>query len=79
MGREKQPVNDDAEATDYTFHFQISSDGGRRACTVQVFAQDFQEAAVLVRKNWQTIESMARNRLANKFDNDARVRLEIPD
>jgi hypothetical protein len=78
MRREKQPVCDDPKTTGYTFHFQISSGIGRRACTVEVFAQDFHDAAVLFRTNWPTIELMARNRVASKFSDDGRVRFAMP-
>jgi hypothetical protein len=38
MRCERQPDNEDAETTGYTFHFQIANDGGRQSFSVKVQA-----------------------------------------
>jgi hypothetical protein len=43
MRCERQPNNEDAETTGYTFHFQIANDGGRQAFSVKVQAPNVQD------------------------------------
>ena len=75
MRRDHQPIHEDTETTDFTFHFQISYGGGRRACSVKVQAPDIHEATKFFRQNWQTIELMAREGLANRSRQDGDMRL----
>lgn len=70
MRCERRPNNEDAEATGYTFHFQIANDGGRQACSVKVQAPNVQDATAFLRQNWRMIESMARD--------DRTVKLAMP-
>lgn len=49
--------SDDAEAIAYTFHFQMTNDGGRQACSVRVRAPNVDEARIFFRQNWSTIKS----------------------
>ena len=77
MRRDDQPLKDDAETTGYTFHFQISNGGGRKACTVRVQAPSMQDATAFFRQNWTTIETMARDGLADAED-DSRIKLVVP-
>src|SRR4051812_46001704 len=49
----------------YSFHFQISNNGGRQACSVEVQAPSFQDATTFFRQNWPQIEFIARDHLAN--------------
>jgi len=56
----------DAEAIAYTFHFQMTNDGGRQACSVRVRAPNVDEARIFFRQNWPTIESLARDCLASR-------------
>jgi hypothetical protein len=78
MRRECQPVDDDAETVAYTFHFQISDKGGRQACSVKVQAASFSDATAFFRQNWPMIETMARDRLANKCRDDRSIKLAVP-
>jgi hypothetical protein len=77
MRRDDQPLKDDAETTGYTFHFQISNGGGRKACSVEVQAPSMQDATEFFRQNWPTIETMARDGLADTAD-DSRIKLVVP-
>jgi hypothetical protein len=77
MRRDDQPLKDEAETTDYTFHFQISNGGCRKACTVKVQAPSMQDATAFLRQNWPTIETMARDGLADAPD-DSRIKLVVP-
>ena len=54
-----------AETLTYSFHFQISNNGGRQACSVEVQAPNFQDATTFFRQNWPQIESIARDHLVN--------------
>ena len=66
MRRDQQPIHEETKTTDYTFHFQISNGGGRQACSVKVEAPSIHEATRFFQQNWQNIELMARERLANR-------------
>jgi hypothetical protein len=72
MRRERRPSNEDAEITAYTFHFQITNNGGRQACSIKVQAPNMHDATSFFRQNWPMIESMARDGLA-KRSHDARM------
>jgi hypothetical protein len=69
---------EDMGTTYYTFHFQISNGGGRRACSVKVQALNIQDAKKFFRQNWQIIEVMAREDLANGSREDGEIRLLVP-
>jgi len=77
MRRDDQPLKGDAETTGYAFHFQISNGGCRKACTVKVQAPSMQDATAFFRQNWPTIETMARDGLADAPD-DSRIKLVVP-
>ena len=72
MRRERRPSNEDAETTAYTFHFQITNNGGRQACSIKVQAPNVHDATSFFRQNWPMIESMARDGLA-KPSRDVRL------
>ncbi len=74
---EQHLLNADA-AESYRFHFQITNRGGRQACTVEVQAQSLQDATAFFRRNWPTIESMAREGLAGGIGEDRTIRLAVP-
>ena len=78
MRCERQPNNEDAETTGYTFHFQIANDGGRQAFSVKVRAPNVQDATAFLRQNWPMIESMARVGVVRKSGNDRTVKLAMP-
>ena len=78
MRRERQPNNEDAETTGYTFHFQIANDGGRQAFSVKVQAPNVQDATAFLRQNWPMIESMARVGVVRKSGDDRTVKLAMP-
>jgi len=78
MRRGCRPASEDAETTAYTFHFQITSNGGRQACSVKVEAQSISDATALLRENWPMIESMARDRLVGPSGDDRTIRLAMP-
>ena len=78
MRRDHQPIHEDMGTTDYTFHFQISNGGGRRACSVKVQAPNIHDAKKFFRQNWQIIEVMAREDLANGSREDGEIRLLVP-
>ena len=78
MRRDNQPLKDDAETTAYTFHFQISSGGGRKACSVKVQAPNIADATAFFRQNWPTIELMARDGLAEASGDNGRIKLVMP-
>jgi len=78
MRREREPTNEDAETTAYTFHFQIADGGGRQACSVKVQAPNIHDATTFFRQNWPTIESMARDGLVSRSGDDRTIKLAMP-
>jgi hypothetical protein len=78
MRRERQPINQGAETIACTFHFQIAIEGGRQACSVSVQAPNIHEATTFFRQNWPMIESMAREGLVNRPDEDRKIKLAMP-
>jgi hypothetical protein len=81
MRRECPPNDQEAEtiaSTSYTYHFQITNNGGRQACCVKVQAPNIDDATTFVRENWPMIESMARSGLANQSGDDRTIRLATP-
>jgi hypothetical protein len=78
MRRGCRPANEAAETTAYTFHFQITSRGGRQACSVEVEAQSISDATTFLRQNWPMIESMARDRLVSTSSDDRTIKLAMP-
>ena len=54
-----------AETLTYSFHFQISNNGGRQACSVEVQAPNVQDATTVFRQNLSQIEFIARDHLVN--------------
>jgi hypothetical protein len=78
MRRERQPINEDSETIAYTFHFQISDKGGRKACSIKVQAINFSEATAFFRQNWLMIESMTRDHLANRQSEGRSIKLALP-
>jgi hypothetical protein len=79
MRRERRATCEDAETITYTFHFQISSNGGRQACSVKVQAPNIHDATTFFRQNWPMIESMAREGLADRTGDGRTIRLSVPD
>jgi hypothetical protein len=78
MRGDDQLVKEDTEPTGYTFHFQISNGGSRKACSVRVQAPNHREAAEFCRHNWLTIETMARNSLAEGPAARGTVEIDLP-
>jgi hypothetical protein len=78
MRREREPTNKVTETTAYTFHFQITNKGGRQACSVKVQAPNIQDATTFFRQNWPMIESMARDGIVSRFDDDRTIELVMP-
>jgi hypothetical protein len=76
MRRERRPADGDAGTTAYTFHFQISNNGGRQACSVKVQAANHSDATTFLRQNWPMIESMARDRPVGSEDRT--IQLAMP-
>jgi hypothetical protein len=64
-----------AETLTYSFHFQISNNGGRQAFSVEVQAPNVQDATRFFRQNLPGIESMARDHLANGIGGRRALRL----
>lgn len=50
-----------AESSGFVFHFQLASNGARRACSLTIQAGSANEATRIFRENWTTIETMARD------------------
>jgi hypothetical protein len=78
MRREHQSTDRGGETTAYTFYFQITDKGGRQACSVKVHAPNIHDAATLFRQNWPMIESMARDGLASRSNDDRTIELTVP-
>ena len=78
MRRDDQPIENDQDITGFTFHFQISNGGVRQACSVKVQAPSMQDATAFFRQNWPTIESMAREGLADGCDEGGKISLVMP-
>ena len=64
-----------AETLTYSFHFQISNNGGRQACSVEVQAPNVQDATTFFRQNLLQIESIARDHLVNGIGDPRVVKL----
>lgn len=82
MRQDDRLDGDDSKATAYTFHFQMTSGGGRQACSVRVRASDIDDARTFFRENWPIIEPMARDRLASRSGDpgqSGRLCLDIAD
>jgi hypothetical protein len=78
MRRDDQSTRrEDSEAVGFNFHFQIANGRGRKACSIQVQAPNFHDAASIFRQHWPTIEAMARESLAAAGDG-AEIRLSMP-
>jgi hypothetical protein len=78
MRRERRPASEEGETVAYTFHFQIASGCGRRACSVKVTAPNIHDATTFFRQNWPMIESMARDGLVNRSGEDRTIKLAMP-
>ena len=78
MRRERRPTNEGAEAIAYTFHFQITNNGGRQACSVKVQAPNLHDATKFFSQNWPMIESMARDDLVSRSGDDGTIKLAAP-
>ncbi|KWV51687.1 hypothetical protein AS156_11295 [Bradyrhizobium macuxiense] len=50
-----------AESSGFVFHFQLASNGARRACSLTIQTDSANEATRIFRENWTTIETMARD------------------
>lgn len=63
--RRKQGAAELIEGTsEFIFGFQLAAVGTRHACTVTIEARTRDEASILFRKSWISIEKLARERLA---------------
>jgi hypothetical protein len=78
MRREHQRSIEDAGATSFTFHFQMTKEGGRQACSVKVQAASIRDANKVFREKWPMIESMARDGLANRSADNGMIKLQVP-
>jgi hypothetical protein len=78
MRRERQPPNEGAETTAYTFNFQLALEGRRQACSVNVQAHNIHEATAFFRQNWPLIESMARDGLVSRRGDGREIKLALP-
>jgi hypothetical protein len=78
MRRERRATAEGAETITYTFHFQVSSKGGRHACSVKVQAPNIHDATTFFRQNWPMIESMARDGLVSRTGDDRTIKLAAP-
>jgi hypothetical protein len=63
MRRDQSPRKKEPEAREYTFYFQITNGGGRKACSVRVQAPSHHDATNFFRENWPKIELRARENL----------------
>ena len=75
MRRERQPINEGAEA--YTFHFQIAINGVRQARSVTVQAPNILEATTFLRQNWPLIESMAGEGQLDRPGDGRKIKLAV--
>jgi hypothetical protein len=78
MRRERRQTNKDAEAIAYTFHFQITNNGGRQACSVKVQAPNISRRHDILPANWPMTESMARDGLVSRSGEDRTIKLAMP-
>jgi hypothetical protein len=82
MRHDRRLNSKDAEPISYTFHFQMTSGGGRQACSVKVRAPNIDDARSFFRENWSMIEPLARDRLASRSsdpEQSGRLLLDIAD
>jgi hypothetical protein len=77
MRRERRPSNEDAGTTAFTFHFQITNNGGRQACSIKVQAPNMHDATTFFRQNWPMIESVARDGLAKPSPDVRMIKLGV--
>jgi hypothetical protein len=79
MRRERRATSEDAGTTTYTFHFQITNNGGRQACSVKVQAPNIHDAATFFRQNWPMIVSIARDGLVGRTGDERTITLAAPE
>ena len=66
-----------ADQSGYVLHFQLASNGTRRACSLTIHADSAGEAARIFRENWTAIESMARDGVSTGTVGSAPVSLAL--
>ena len=66
-----------ADQSGYVLHFQLASNGARRACSLTIHADSAGEAARIFRENWTEIESMARDGVSTGTVGSAPVSLAM--
>jgi hypothetical protein len=79
MRRERRATSEDAGTTTYTFHFQITNNGGRQACSVKVQAPNIHDATTFFRQNWPMIVSIARDGLVGRTGDERTITLAAPE
>jgi hypothetical protein len=79
MRRERRATSEDAGTTTYTFHFQITNNGGRQACSVKVQAPNIHDATTFFRQNWPMIVSIARDGLVSRTGDERTITLAAPE
>jgi hypothetical protein len=60
-----------------TIFFQIANGNTRQSCSVKTKFTTQQQAARYLRQNWNKIEKMARDRLADGAAEDGQIKLEM--
>jgi hypothetical protein len=73
MRHEQQRIAAALTAVDFKFRFQLSSAGAQHPCSVLIRAVSVYDAAAIFRTNWPTIESLARQSLAESYLGDIRL------
>ncbi|MEN3351012.1 MAG: hypothetical protein V7632_4647 [Bradyrhizobium sp.] len=66
-----------AQSSGFVLHFQLASNGTRRACSLTIQAESAGEAARIFRENWSAIESMARDGVSTGVVGSASVCLAL--
>jgi len=73
--RNRMPTPREIGEGQQTIFFQIASGNARQSCSVRTKFTTQQQASRYLRQNWNKIEKMARDRLANGAVEDGQIKL----
>jgi hypothetical protein len=75
--RNRTPTPREIGEGQQTVFFQIANGNARQSCSVRTKFTTQQQASRYLRQNWNRIEKMARDRLADGATEDGQVKLEM--
>ena len=76
--RNRSPSQRELDEGIQTVFFQIANGNARQSCSVKTKFPTQQQASRYLRQNWNKIEKMARDCLANGTIEDGQIKLVMP-